>query len=48
MTPMVELAEIVEPAEGTPASSAAAPSPAPSWEAECNCPEACNRDHEQD
>jgi hypothetical protein len=44
----VELIESVELVEGGAASPATEPSAIPSWETECNCPDACNRDHEQD
>jgi hypothetical protein len=43
---LIESVELVE--GGTTSSPATEPSAAPSWEAECNCPETCNRDHEQD
>lgn len=42
----IESVELIE--GGTTSSPVTEPSAVPSWEAECNCPELCNRDHEQD
>ena len=45
----MDLTESVERIEGgTTLRPTPEPVAVPSWEAECNCPDACNRDHEQD
>jgi hypothetical protein len=43
---LVENLELVE--AGAAPSPVTEPSAVSSWETECNCPELCNRDHEQD